>query len=488
MTVVALTIAGSDPSGGAGVQADLRTFAALGVVGVSAITALTVQNSFGVSSVHPVAADVLAAQLDAVFGDTQIQAVKIGMLGGADQVRAVAAALRKYAPPNVVLDPVLASTGGFPLLDAEGRAALLTDLMPLCDLITPNLGEASLLTALPVDTLKTMQAAGERLVSMDVKAALVKGGHLVEEPHDLLVDDAGHRQIFTDRRVDTAHTHGTGCLLSSAIAAHLAKHFPLHEAIKRSKSLLTRALLSPVIVGEGRGYPDVLASVRTGGSVRSRTHDERLGLLQGLYVLTDPDLRPDCSAENVMQAAFEGGATVVQLRHKSLPTSQLIALAQRLGTTAREAKSLLLVNDRVDVALASGADGVHLGPDDMTPADARRLLGPDKLIGVSVATVEEARAAAPHASYFGVGAVFGTQTKADAGPAIGLARLGEIKAAFPQIPVVAIGGINAGNIADVARARADAAAVVSAVVGAPDMAEATRDLVGRFEAGKASGA
>jgi len=167
-------------------------------------------------------------------------------------------------------------------------------------------------------------------------------------------------------------------------------------------------------------------------------------------------------------------------------TPQIVALAQRLGTTAREAKSLLIVNDRVDVALASDADGVHLGPDDMTPADARRLLGPDKLIGVSVATVEEARAAAPYASYFGVGAVFGTRTKADAGPAIGLARLGEIKAAFPHIPVVAIGGINAGNIADVARAGADAAAVVSAVVGAPDMAEATRELVRRFQAGKAA--
>ena len=487
MTTVALTIAGSDPSGGAGIQADLRTFAALGVVGVSVITALTVQNSLGVQSVHPVPADVLAAQLEAILSDTKVQAVKIGMLGGADQVRAVAAALRKYAPPNIVLDPVLTSTGGVPLLDEEGRAALLTELMPLCDLVTPNLEEASLLTAMPVDTLKTMQAAGEHLISMGVKAALVKGGHLPEEPNDLLADSQGHRQIYTDRRVNTPHTHGTGCFLSSAIAAHLAKHFPVDQAVKQSKNLLTRALLSPITIGNGRGYPDIFASVRTNGSARMRTYSERIELLRGLYILTDPDLRPDRTAEDAMRAALAGGASVVQLRDKHFLIPQLVALAQRLGATAREANALFIVNDRVDVALASGADGVHLGPDDMMPGDARRLMGPHQLVGVSVATMEEARAAAPYASYFGVGAIFGSKTKLDAGAPIGLERIREIKAAFPNIPIVAIGGINAENIALVAQAGADAAAVVSAVVAAPDMEVATRELVARFEAGKATG-
>jgi len=485
MTTVALTIAGSDPSGGAGIQADLRTFAALGVVGVSAITALTVQNSLGVQSVHLVPADVLTAQIDSLLSDTKVQAVKIGMLGGADQVRAVAAALRKYAPPNVVLDPVLASTGGVPLLDEAGREALLTELMPLCDLITPNLEEASILTSLSVDTLKTMQAAAEHLVSLGARAALVKGGHLPDEPNDLLVDNEGHRQIYTDRRVDTAHTHGTGCFLSSAIAAHLARHLPVDQAVTLSKNLLTRALLSPVAVGNGRGYPDVFASVRTGSRANMRTHAERMRLLQGLYVVTDPDLRPDRSAEDTTQAALNGGATIVQFRDKRRSTPQLIDLVQRLSSLAREAASLFIVNDRVDIALASGADGVHLGPDDMIPADARRLLGPDKLIGVSVATMEEAKAAAPYASYFGVGAIFGSQTKRDAGEPIGVGRIGEIKAAFPDIPIVAIGGINADNIAEVAGAGADAAAVVSAVVVAPDMEAATRDLIARFEAGRA---
>ena len=167
-----------------------------------------------------------------------------------------------------------------------------------------------------------------------------------------------------------------------------------------------------------------------------------------------------------------------------LPLPELIELASDLTIAARGSNALFIVNDRVDVALASDADGVHLGPGDMRPEDARRLLGPEKLVGVSVATVEEARAAAPYVSYFGVGAIFGSKTKKDAGDAIGVGRIREIKAAFPRIPIVAIGGINLENIAEVAAAGADAAAVVSAVVCASNMVEATGALLLRFMAGK----
>ena len=489
MTTVALTIAGSDPSGGAGIQADLRTFAALGVVGVSVITALTVQNSLGVQSVHPVPADVLAAQLDSLLSDTKVQAVKIGMLGGADQVRAVAAALRKYAPPNVVLDPVLASTGGVPLLDEEGRAALLTELMPLCDLVTPNILEAEAFTDTAVRDLKTARLAGERMLQTGALAVLVKGGHLQETPDDYLVLPLGHEIsptglcLFRGLRVDTPHTHGTGCLLSSATAAYLAQGLRLERAIGHAKMLLMFALSSPVVIGAGLGYPDVASAALALESNRL-THVQKLERLRGLYVLTDPHLRPDGSAAETTGAALAGGAKIIQLREKHLPTPHLIETARRLAHQCRAKKALLIVNDRVDVALASGADGVHLGPDDMRPSDARRLMGPHQLVGVSVATVEEAKVAAPYASYFGVGAIFGSKTKVDAGAPIGIERIREIKAAFPDIPIIAIGGINTENIALVAQAGADAAAVVSAVVAAPDMEAATRELVARFEAGK----
>ena len=483
MTTVALTIAGSDPSGGAGIQADLRTFAALGVVGVSVITALTVQNSLGVQSVYPIPADVLAAQLEAILSDTKVQAVKIGMLGGADQVHAVAAALRKYAPPNIVLDPVLASTGGVPLLDEEGRAALLTELMPLCDLVTPNLDEVTLLTGIMADNIETMETAGKRLIELGAKAVLVKGGHLPEKPIDTLLvkGDKSSPYELSEERVETEHTHGTGCLLSSGIAAHLAMGRSLPSAVYEAKLRLYYALGSPIIIGEGRGYPNVFDA---NNAHRRDEYKKMVAKVQGIYVLTDGGLFPGKSHEAVVRAALEGGASAVQIREKTAPLRVQIRTAQWLEQLAQAKRAVLIVNDRVDVALASGADGVHLGPDDMAPADARRLLGPDKLVGVSVATVEEARAAAPYISYFGVGAIFGSKTKLDAGAPIGLERIREIKAAFPDIPIVAIGGINTENIALVAQAGADAAAVVSAVVAASDMEAATRELVARFEAGK----
>ncbi|MBV9850437.1 MAG: bifunctional hydroxymethylpyrimidine kinase/phosphomethylpyrimidine kinase, partial [Armatimonadetes bacterium] len=205
---VALTIAGSDPSGGAGIQADLRTFAALGVAGLSVITALTVQTSQGVLSVHPVAPDILAAQLNAILEDTRPDAVKIGMLGGAAQVRVVADALRRFHPPNVVLDPVLASTGGVPLLDEEGRRALLTELLPLCDLVTPNLGEAGQLAGRHVHDDTTMAEAGEQLLALGAKTVLVKGGHLAGEPYDLLLRQGQTPSRFLWDRIHTHHTHG----------------------------------------------------------------------------------------------------------------------------------------------------------------------------------------------------------------------------------------------------------------------------------------
>ena len=252
MTVVALTIAGSDPSGGAGIQADLRTFAALGVVGVSVITALTIQNSLGVQSVYPVPADVLAAQLDAIFSDIQVNAVKIGMLGGADQVRAVAAALRKYQPPNIVLDPVLASTGGVPLLDEEGRHALLTELMPLCDLITPNVPEAILFTGLDMINSNGLRLAAKYLRALGARAVLLKGGHLNGDWSTDILQSATQEVGSSGIRIATTHTHGTGCFLSSAIAAQLAIGFPLDEAFYFAKRLLNRAFLTPVVVGKGK--------------------------------------------------------------------------------------------------------------------------------------------------------------------------------------------------------------------------------------------
>lgn len=480
MTRTAFTIAGSDPSGGAGIQSDLRTFAAFGVAGLSVITAITVQSSLGVQAVYPVDAEVVAAQLSALLKDTQPNAVKIGMLGGASQVKAVADALRRFRPANIVLDPVLSSSGGVALLDAAGRRLLLTELMPLCDLVTPNLMEAALLVGFPVHDSESMRAAAKRLLELGARAVLVKGGHLPNAPQDLLLHGEGISVEYLRQRVLTEHSHGTGCLLSSAIAAGLACGEELSRAVHSAKSAVTEALAHPRILGRGRGYPDVAEAMRVVSAVSGRSHAQRIALFHGLYVLTDPNLRPDRSAEQVVTAALAGGARVFQLRDKALSTPEVTILARGLRQRVQAAGGLFIVNDRVDVALASEADGVHLGPDDLSPADTRRLLGPDKLVGVSTGTLEEAEAAAPYASYFGVGAVFGTRTKSDAGDPIGVERVREIKAAFPYMPIVAIGGITADNIAEVSRSGAEAAAVVSAIVGASDIEAATKNLITLF--------
>jgi thiamine-phosphate diphosphorylase len=433
MRPAALTIAGFDPSGGAGVQADLRVFHALGVAGWSVATAITIQNTQGVHGVHLIDADTLHKQLEAVFSDARgLGAVKIGMLGGAAQVRAVADALRTWRPPNVVLDPVLASTGGVPLLDDPSA---LDELIPLCDLVTPNAHE-----------------------HVTARTLLRKGGHAPGDPDDQLFVDGKLVRTYHGTRIETPHTHGTGCALSAAIAAHLALGVPLESAIARAKEMVAAGLRNPIVTGEGRGSPDVRA-------------------IGGIYVLTDPRRDPT----ETVRAALAGGARVVQLREKSLPTPQLIELARSLNALAHEHGALFIVNDRVDVALAANADGVHLGPDDMHPCDARALLG-ERIVGVSVSTVEEAAALAPFATYLGVGAIYGSATKLDAGDAVGPARITEIRNAFPHMPIVAIGGITRENLGAVVAAGADAAAVVSAVVCEDDMRAATEALVRAWSA------
>ncbi|HET6384025.1 MAG TPA: bifunctional hydroxymethylpyrimidine kinase/phosphomethylpyrimidine kinase [Armatimonadota bacterium] len=470
-----LTIAASDPSGGAGVQADLRVFDSQGAAGLSAITAITVQNTWGVRSVAPTPASLLQEQLDAILSDSSPAAVKIGLLPDATAAHVVAGALDRYRPPNVILDPVLASSGGLEFLSRDGEQALREVLLPLCDLATPNLIEAARLTAHPVDTESDRMEVARRLCAMGARAALIKGGHLEGAPVDLLLDSTGAFHLFRGVRIDTPHTHGTGCFLSSAIAARLALGDSLKAAIRCAKSLLEEGLRSPVIIGQGRGSPYPGAFDPAG-----RTHSERLALLRGVYLLTDPNFRGDLSSEEIARQAIAGGARVIQLRDKRLSTPDLIREARILASIARETGALFIVNDRVDVALASGADGVHVGPDDMTPADARRLLGSDRLLGVSVGTVAEALEAARHASYLAVGAIFGSKTKLDAGEPVGPQRIAEIRAAVPDLPLVAIGGISRDNLAVVIAAGASSAAVISAVLGKPDITAATRELAELF--------
>ncbi len=238
-----LTIAGSDSGGGAGIQADLKTFSALGVYGASVITALTAQNTQGVAAVHTPAASFVAAQLDAVFSDIRIDAVKIGMLASAEIVRAVAAALQRYQPRWVILDTVMISKNDHALLEPNAVAALRDELLPLAALVTPNLPEAAALLGGDVATDESaMVSQGAALRGLGASAVLMKGGHLAaSESPDWLVDASGaHR--FGGPRIAVSNTHGTGCTLSSAIAALVPQRPDLASAIADAKAYLLEAL------------------------------------------------------------------------------------------------------------------------------------------------------------------------------------------------------------------------------------------------------
>jgi hydroxymethylpyrimidine/phosphomethylpyrimidine kinase len=256
MTIsVALTIAGSDSSGGAGIQADLKTFAALGVYGASAITALTAQNTKGVSGIHLVPAAFVTAQIDAVFGDLEVKAVKIGMVAQLAAIDAIAAGLARWQPEHVVLDPVMVATSGDRLLDADAVDALRTKLIPRAALITPNLPEAAaLLGEAAASSADAIESQGRRLLAMGCGAVLIKGGHgQGAESIDYLISGRGTIALAAPR-IATQNTHGTGCSLSSAIAAGLAKGEDLETAVRHAKTWISGAIAAADRLGVGHGH------------------------------------------------------------------------------------------------------------------------------------------------------------------------------------------------------------------------------------------
>ena len=252
----ALTIAGSDSGGGAGIQADMKTFQALGVYGMTAITAVTVQNTKGVTGFEELSPDTVGAQIRAVVTDIGVDAAKTGMLASAPIIEAVAEALRETTVPNLVVDPVFVSKHGHPLLREDAVDALRTRILPLAALVTPNLPEAAGLAGFPVQTPQEMEGAGRAILDLGPGAVLVKGGHL-EGPQatDLLVTPDGIEPIPAER-IATPHTHGTGCVLSAAIAAHLARGRELRDAVIQGKAFVTEAIRHALEIGEGIGPVD----------------------------------------------------------------------------------------------------------------------------------------------------------------------------------------------------------------------------------------
>ena len=252
MLAKALTIAGSDSGGGAGIQADLKTFAALEVYGMSAITAITAQNTCGVSAVQGIDPEVVAAQIRAVVSDIGVGAAKTGMLFSAEIIRAVAETVRAVALQPLVVDPVMVATSGDRLLQREAEESLRQEIIPLAAIVTPNLAEAEVLVGRKVTNLEEMRAAAEQIVTGGARAVVVKGGHAVTRATDVFYDGTS-MELLQSEVVDTHNTHGTGCTLSAAICAYLARGATLLEAVRRAKLYITGALHHSLSIGQGSG-------------------------------------------------------------------------------------------------------------------------------------------------------------------------------------------------------------------------------------------
>uniref|UniRef100_A0A1J3CYI1 Thiamine biosynthetic bifunctional enzyme TH1, chloroplastic n=1 Tax=Noccaea caerulescens TaxID=107243 RepID=A0A1J3CYI1_NOCCA len=486
-----LTVAGSDSGAGAGIQADLKVCAARGVYCASVITAVTAQNTRGVQSVHLLSPQFVSEQLKSVLSDFEFDVVKTGMLPSPEIVEVLLQNLTDFPVRALVVDPVMVSTSGHVLAGSSILSIFRERLLPIADIITPNVKEASaLLGGVQIETVEEMRSAAKLLHEMGPRFVLVKGGDLPDssESVDVFFDGKEFHELRSPR-VTTRNTHGTGCTLASCIAAELAKGSSMLSAVKVAKRFVDNALdySKDIVIGSGKQGPfDHFFSLKKDPQSCRCTAFNPDDLF--LYAVTDSRMNKkwNRSVVDAVKAAIEGGATIVQLREKEAETREFLQEAKSCVDICRSHGVCLLINDRIDVALACDADGVHVGQSDMPVDLVRSLLGPDKIIGVSCKTPEQARQAwEDGADYIGSGGVFPTSTKAN-NRTIGLDGLKEVCEAS-ELPVVAIGGIGISNADSVMRVDASnlkGVAVVSALFDQDCVLTAAKKLRNTLEESK----
>ena len=480
------TIAGSDSGGGAGLQADLLTLHDLGTHGCSVVTAVTAQNSRGVRSVQPVDLDLFTAQLDALAEDLPPRAIKIGLLGSADQVRHLVAALprwkRQWPGLGVILDPVCVATSGDRLADAELFRAL-GELLPLVDLITPNWPELTQLTGHTVDDEAGAMRAARALVDTTATAVLAKGGHAsgAEHSRDHLLAPGQH-WVLTQPRIDTRHSHGTGCTLSSACAAAWARDYPLEDAVTVANAYVHAGLKQAYATGEGAGslartgWPlgECFAQARHAQDAELQHHFAPLHRPLGVY--------PVVSDTTLLEDLLDAGVTTVQLRLKTDDRDRLVPAIRHAIEAGQRHDAQVFINDHWSLAIELGAYGVHLGQEDLEDADLDAIARAGLRLGISThGYAELCRARTFHPSYIALGHVFPTQTKDMPSQPQGLERLARYRAVVgPTVPTVAIGGIKDHHLPGVAACGVDGVAVVTAITEAEDPVAAWQVLDGRW--------
>ena len=488
--VTALTIAGSDPSGGAGIQADLKTFSALGVYGATAITAVTVQNTQSVKYVHKLPPQVVYDQIVAVMEDVTVDAVKIGMVNDAETLDAIVRALTAYRSKFLVVDPVMVSTSGCALMQPDALAIMKERLLPMADLVTPNLPEAWTLAG--TDT--SVDDAAQAILRLGVKALLIKGGHAegnTKTDYLYIYKGEGVKRVeFTAETIDTPNTHGTGCTLSSAIAALLACGNGLEDAVRQAKEYLTEALKAGAGVHVGRGHGPVChfyadrvmrlcgyKVVRYDLKTLKPKDLETASRLQFITHFTDKYSYYDSA-----MMALEGGCQWIQLRMKDACEDEIERVARLILPECRRMGAVFVIDDHVELALRVGADGVHLGKNDMPVDEARRLAGDGFIIGGTANTFEDVqRLAAQGADYIGCGPFRFTTTKKNLAPMLGLEGykriLSQMKEYGIGLPLVAIGGIISDDIPQLMAAGVSGIALSGSVLRAEQPVEEMRKVV-----------
>ncbi len=481
---IAWTIAASDSGGGAGIQADLKTFFDLGVHGCSAITALTAQNTKGVHHVQAMDGKVFQQQLDALTEDLKPKAIKVGVLPAIGLVHTLKKNLQKLQHVFVVMDPVLAPTSGKDFVDVAMQQIMQT-IFPCIDLLTPNIPEADLLTGMTIKNTDDQLQAAQALLAMGAKAVLLKGGHAVarttvDQCQDVFLSEE-HCFWLTQNQQKTQHTHGTGCTLSSAIAAFVACGKPLCDAV----------VLASAYVSKGIAYADIFDQAGNKKGAVAQT-----GWPNSLEYFPQVSARPEainyspmpiCDTTNLglypvvdsikwlEKLLFEGVKTI-QLRIKEVPRDTLEDIVAQAAELGRQYDARLFVNDYWQLAIKHNAYGVHLGQEDIAQADIDSIRNAGLHLGVSThGEYEFSYAATFKPSYLAIGAIFPTDTKEVV--EVGLDNLYSWSDILrDHYPLVAIGGINKTNMKSVLRSQVGSVAVVSAITKARDYRKAVDDL------------
>lgn len=460
------TVAGTDPSGCAGISADLKTMNALGVHGCAVIAALIAQNSRQVQAIEYPSAEMLTGQLNALREEGAPASVKLGMLANAETIRIVSEHLRDL-DAFVVCDPVLVSSSGTTLLEPEAFGVFRGHLLPRVDLLTPNLPEAEALLNRSLKDHADIESAAHDLRAMGARAVLVKGGHTGADVSQDFWTDGTRTVWLTLPRLNVSHTHGTGCVLSSAIAACVALGYTQLDAVTIARAYLHQALRTGGPVGHGAGamrlggwpadptdLPRLTDTAKAGARARSFPACGPAPI--GLYPIVDRAAR--------VEKLLALGITTIQLRIKDLAAAELEREVQAAANTARAfPNSRLFINDAWEPAIKYGAYGVHLGQDDLAEPVLDAIESAGLRLGISTHSYAEiARARAYHPSYVAIGTVFPTDTKVMDYPALGLDEFARLRRLL-DVPAVAIGGIDLECARSVLERGADGIAVISAI-------------------------